>query len=475
MNNRHQRHLYNPMKLKISILNSSNSEFSLACEFCKELAGQSHQSYIVGGYIRDLILDSFSSSCANRFFLLKKQRDLDISTNVPMDEIRKRFKTYELGSNFGTLNVSYNGYNFEVSQFRRDGDYSDGRHPDSVGFSTPEEDAQRRDFTINGIFYDPLSETVIDYANGLEDLQNGIIRCIGVPYDRFSEDYLRMLRAIRFAVSFNFTIDDRTGKAIRENAYKITRISQERIIKEFLKILNVPNPGINGIQVLHEYGLLKYIIPECLEYIGCGQPEKWHPEGDVWTHTMIMINGIGEDYKDISNPSVFPLAVLLHDVGKPATKCGDHFLEHDMVGAGISEDICRRLKLSNEETNMVSSLVRMHMRSRFFDEMRRSKKKKLVNEKYFNELMELFRLDCISSKSSLDTYYNILNFKEETPPEIIKPEPIIRGGDLLELGFKAGPIIGQILNNIMDLQLEEEINTKEEAINHVLKNWELPK
>ncbi len=386
-----------------------------------------------------------------------------------MDEIRNRFKTYELGSNFGTLNVSYGGYNFEVSQFRRDGDYSDGRHPDSVVFSTPEEDSQRRDFTINGIFYDPISETVIDYSNGLEDLQNGIIRCIGDPYDRFSEDYLRMLRAIRFAVSFNFKIDDRTGKAIRENAYRITKISQERITKEFLKILNVPNTNINGVEVLHEYKLLKYIIPECLEYIGCSQPEKWHPEGDVWEHTMIMINNIGEDYKIISKPSVFPLAVLLHDVGKPITKCGEHFLEHETVGADIAEDICRRLKLSNEEINMVSTLVRLHMRARVFHEMKKSKKKKMINEKYFNEMMELYRLDSVSSKSSLDTYYNVLNFKKETPPEIIKPEPIIRGKDLLELGFKPGLIIGQILNNIMELQLEEEIVTKEEAVDYILE------
>ncbi|UCD85790.1 MAG: CCA tRNA nucleotidyltransferase, partial [Deltaproteobacteria bacterium] len=368
--------------------------------------------------------------------------------------------------------VVLEGDEFEVATFRAAGRYKDGRPPIDVRFVSREEDVHRRDFTINAILYDPVEKKVIDYVGGQQDIQSRIIRAVGNPSDRFTEDKLRMMRAIRFAGRFDYTIDPETWEAICVTASEIAQVSFERIRDELLKTLGGPNPH-QGVELLLKAGILKEILPEVAALSGVEQPVKFHPEGDVWDHTLLML-------KEMVNPSEeFALAVLLHDVGKPTTfsfRDRIRFDEHDQVGVSLTTKICRRLRLPGKQAEHVSSLVGNHMRFMMVKKMRESKLKRFLRMERFEDHLELHRLDCLSSHGSLENWEfcreKLTEFRQEE--KILKPPKLISGNDLITQGYAPGPQFKEILNTIEDAQLEGKVKTKPEALKLIRKKFPLP-
>ena len=351
----------------------------------------------------------------------------------------------------------------EVATFRTDGSYKNGRRPDSVTFSTPEEDAQRRDFTINGLFQDPESGELIDYVNGQTDLNARLIRAIGNPDERFREDALRLLRAIRFAVTTGFEIEGKTWSAIQRNADLLTQLSPERIRDEFSRILVAPERD-RGLDLLVDSGLIRHFLPEVLDLRGCEQPPQWHPEGDVYVHTRLALSLLNDP------PLHLALAVLLHDIGKPATQTWDpeakryRFNGHDRVGAEIAEEILRRLRYSNQTINEVSFMVSRHMKFMHVKDMRTAKLKRFMAADTFDLEVELHRVDCDSSNGFRDNYDFVHAKKEEFARAPLIPEPLVNGHDLIrDFKINHGPEIGLILRTIQTEQLEGRLSDKESA------------
>ena len=371
---------------------------------------------------------------------------------------------------FGVVIVIVNNQAFDVATFRNDGSYKDGRHPEEVTFSTPQDDTARRDFTVNGIFFDPISEKYIDFVEGKSDIDKKVIRAIGEPNLRFQEDHLRLLRAIRFAARFDYEIEAETWNSIKSNASGISKISKERIRDELTKILLNEN-RVLGFDLLVESGLMEHIIPEILQLKGCEQPPQFHPEGDVFVHTRLMLSLL----KDA--PSIeLVLSVLLHDIGKPATYSFDEeadrirFNGHDKLGAEMSEQILRDLKFSNSIIEDVVQMVANHMTFKDVQKMRQSKLKRFMSRSTFNDEIELHRVDCLGSWGGLDNY-DFLNKKVvEFANEPIIPQPLLTGKDLIELGWSPGPDLGQTLNSVQDMQLEGKLNSKDEALDWVKSN-----
>lgn len=423
----------------------------LALDTARTLREAGHGVYFAGGSVRDQLLGL-------------EPKDYDLATSATPDEVRALFpKSDAVGAHFGVIIVKGHGEMVEVATFRTDGSYKDGRRPESIAFSTPEEDAQRRDFTINGLFQDPVTGDVIDHVNGRADLENCLLRAIGDPTRRFQEDALRLLRAIRFAVITGFEIEEETWRAIVAHADLLTQISPERIRDEFSRILVAPDRA-RGLDLLVDSGLIARFLPEVLDLRGCEQPPQWHPEGDVYVHTRLALSLLNDP------PLPLALAVLLHDIGKPATQTWDkegerfRFNGHDKVGADMAAAILRRLRYSNHTIDEVSFMVSRHMKFMHVQEMRTAKLKRFMAAPTFDLEVELHRVDCDSSNGFRDNYDFVRTKKEEFAREPLIPEPLVNGHDLIrDFHLSHGPEIGRILRHVQTEQLEGRLADKEAA------------
>lgn len=422
---------------------------SLAVGIVKRLTDNGYRALFAGGWVRDMLLGMTTDG------------DIDIATNATPTTIEALFdRTVGVGEQFGVMIVVRQGIPFEVATFRSDIGIADGRHPASVVFSDERADAQRRDFTINGMFYDPLTDTVLDYVGGREDLDKGVIRAIGEPGQRISEDYLRMLRAIRFASRFGYTIEDSTFRALRENASRIHAVSPERIFQELDKMLCGPHPDL-AVALLHECGLLREVLPEVAAMDGVEQPPQFHPEGDVLRHTILALSLLKSPSRCLA------WSTLLHDVGKPPTmRVADRirFNNHPAVGAEMSRAILLRLRAPRALIDCVDACVGNHMSFMNVKRMRLSTLKRLLSRPTFDDELELHRVDCLASHQMVDNYEFLVQKRDELRREVLKPDPLLRGGDLIHLGFKPGPMFGQILREAYDQQLEERVRTRDEAL-----------
>lgn len=424
----------------------------------KRLRDHGHVAYFAGGCVRDMVRGL-------------PAKDFDIATDAKPDAVQKIFPhTYAVGAHFGVVVVVENEMNFEVATFRADGAYVDHRHPVDVRFSSPEEDAKRRDFTINGMFFDPEKNEVIDFVGGRADLEAKLVRAIGKATERFDEDRLRMLRAVRFATVLDYKIDEQTWNALIENAGAITQISAERIRDELVKIFLSPN-RTRGWDLLDQSGLMRVVLPELEAMKGCLQPPQFHPEGDVFQHTRLMIELLPEE---VSVPLVF--AVLLHDVAKPVTSTVDptgriRFNEHDRIGAEMTESIMERLRFSRAEIDAAVEMVRQHMVFKDVPNMRVAKLKRFMARPTFEEELELHRVDCAGSHRMMDNYEFLLRKREEFANEPIIPPPLVRGDDLIALGMKPGPQFGEILEAVETRQLEGGFQDREQALEWVKREY----
>ena len=433
----------------------------MANSICDVLQRSGYQALLVGGCVRDLLLG-------------REPGDYDVTTDATPDQIMPLFpESLAVGAQFGVMLIPRDGLKVEVATFRSDVGYSDGRHPDRVVYSkTPQEDVQRRDFTINGLLMRHDSDEVLDFVDGQADLKAKVIRAIGEPSRRFTEDKLRMMRAVRFAARFGFEIEAATFRAIRRHVAEIHQVSPERLREELTKMLT-EGAARRAFELLDETWLLQQVLPEIGAMKGVEQPAQYHPEGDVWIHTRLML----EELPKGASPTL-AWGVLLHDVGKPPTfqsakDTGDRirFNNHVEVGVRMAEAICRRLRFSNEETEQILALVDNHMKFGAVEEMRASTLKRFVRLPHFEEHLALHRLDCLSSHRNLDSYEFVRQFLEKTPPEQVRPARLLCGDDLQDMGFQPGPLFAQILQSLEDAQLEGQVKTREEAEDFVLARY----
>jgi poly(A) polymerase len=433
----------------------------LANSICETLRRHGHQALLAGGCVRDLLLG-------------REPSDYDVATEATPSRVMELFpESVSVGAQFGVILVHRDGLKVEIATFRSDVGYSDGRHPDRVVFSsTPEEDVQRRDFTINGMLMRPESGEVLDFIAGREDLKAGVIRAIGEPDRRFAEDKLRMMRAVRFAARFDFEIEAATFRSIRRHVAEIHQVSLERLREELSKMLT-EGAARRAFELLDQTWLLQQLLPEIAAMKGVEQPPQFHPEGDVWIHTLLMLEQLP--------PGVSPRlawGVLLHDVGKPPTfksaaETGDRirFDGHVAVGVRMAEEICRRLRFSNEDTEQILALVDNHMKFKDVSQMRSSTLKRFVRLPRFDEHLELHRLDCLSSNRQLESYEYIRKVLGEIPAEQIHPPRLLTGEDLKQMGFKPGPAFSEILRAVEDAQLEGEVTSSEAAVDYVQRKF----
>lgn len=429
-----------------------------AIRIIQTLEASGHRALLAGGCVRDALLGH-------------QPKDWDIATDATPNIVQDRFKkTVAVGAQFGVMIVRIGDQNIEVAQFREDGAYRDGRHPVSVRPSDEEGDAKRRDFTINGMFYDVSASRVLDYVGGMRDLERGIIRAIGEPNLRFCEDHLRMMRAIRFAARFGFALEQETVSAIEANARLIKKISPERIRDELTTILTQDNAE-SAFVTLDASGLLECVLPEVAAMKGVAQPPEFHPEGDVWTHVLAMLR-----IKRSASPTLC-WGVLLHDVGKPATFTETdriRFNGHDKEGAAMCADICERLRMPKARASRIRELVANHMRFMHVEKMRDARLKRFLREPYFEELLELHRIDCLASHGSLRTHEFCTRKLTEIHEEALRPPRLLDGHELMAIGYPPGPKLGEILFAIEDEQLEGRISTREEAREFAQRNFPLP-
>ncbi len=430
---------------------------ALANSICETLQQNGHQALLVGGCVRDLLLH-------------RSPGDYDVTTDAAPERVMQLFPgSLGIGAQFGVVLVPRDEFKVEVATFRRDLGYSDGRHPDQIVYAkTPQEDVSRRDFTINGLLMRHDSNEVLDYVGGQADLQNGLIRAIGDANRRFTEDKLRLLRAVRFAARFGFFVEEKTFAAVKNHAAEIHAVSAERIRDELTKLLTEGAARL-GFELLDESGLLRELLPEVTAMKGVEQPPQYHPEGDVWIHTRIMLEGLAAG----ASPAL-AWGVLLHDVGKPPTfrSAADtrdriRFDGHVEVGVSMAEHICKRLRFSNEDTDQVKALVANHMKFKDVAQMRQSTLKRFVRQPRFTEHLELHRLDCGASHGKLDAYETVRKLLAETPSEQVRPARLLTGDDLKDMGYSPGPSFQRILTALEDAQLEGLIYTRDEAISLV--------
>ncbi len=446
---------------------------ALSISIIRALRDHGHQAYLVGGCVRDILLG-------------REPADYDVATDATPEQVMRIFPdSYGVGVQFGVVlvpasaaDVTSNEYTgvttVEVATFRSDIGYSDGRHPDEVRFSKdPREDVQRRDFTINGMMLDPVSNAVLDFVGGQEDLKAKIIRCIGKPDHRFGEDKLRMLRAVRFAARFGFEIQPATFAAIEKLAPQIHQVSRERVRDELTKMLTEGHAR-SAFQWLDETCLLHEVLPEIEVMKGVAQPPQFHPEGDVFLHTLLLL-------EKLPHPCAAALAwgALLHDVGKPPTfrVAPDRirFDGHVDVGVKMAEAICQRLRFSKDDTEQVLELVDNHMRFAHAMRMSESTFKKFVRMPHFDQHLELHRLDCQASHGDLTTYEFTRNKMATLTPEAMRPAPLVTGDDLIATGHEPGPRFKEILSLVEDGQLEGRLRSREEALQFVAREFPVPK
>jgi len=445
---------------------------NFAISIVRTLREQSHQAFLVGGCVRDLLLGH-------------EPADYDVTTDATPNEVMRIFpQTYAVGAQFGVVLVPCDdgarsasgvsdmpkGSVVEVATFRSDVGYSDGRHPDEVRFSKdPREDVERRDFTINGLLLDPIKDEVLDYVGGRQDLERRLIRTIGEPARRFAEDKLRMLRAIRFAARFEYEIDPETFAAIQKFAPNIHQVSRERVRDELTKML-VEGHARRAFLLLDESGLLKEVLPEISAMKGVEQPPQFHPEGDVFVHTLLLL-----DHLPPAPPATLAWGALLHDVGKPATfrVAPDRirFDGHVEVGVKMAEEILHRLRFSNDDSEQIIALVKNHMRFADATRMKESTLKKFIRMPRFEEHLDLHRMDCQSSHGDLTSYNFTREKLHSMPAEVVNPAPLITGDDLIAAGYEPGPRFKEILTAIEDAQLEGTLQSKEEARTYVERNF----
>jgi poly(A) polymerase len=457
---------------------------SFAISVVGTLRDRGHQAYLVGGCVRDLLLG-------------REPADYDVATDATPDQVMRIFpETYAVGAQFGVVLVpvpeeqrqpspenaanacippdSHAGHHHkacvEVATFRHDVAYSDGRHPDEVRFSRdPREDVQRRDFTINGLLLDPTTNEVFDYVGGQQDLKAHLIRAIRDPRLRFTEDKLRMLRAIRFASRFGYAIDPATLNALRDLAPQIAQVSRERVRDELTRMLTEGHAR-EAFELLDQSGLLREVLPEIEKMKGVEQPPEFHPEGDVFVHTMMLLERLPHPC-----PPTLAWGALLHDVGKPPTfrRAPDRirFDNHVHVGVKMAEAICRRLRFSNDETEQILALVDNHMRFGDVERMKTSTFKKFIRLPRFDEHLELHRLDCESSHRSLRLYDFTREQIAKLPPESVRPDPLVTGDDLIAAGYAPGPLFKQALGLVEDAQLEGRVQSRDDAIRLVKESF----
>ncbi len=420
-----------------------------------------HIAYFAGGCVRDALRGV-------------APQDFDIATDARPEQVQALFpRTLAIGAHFGVIAVREGGWQFEVASFRADGAYIDGRRPVDVSFTTPQGDAERRDFTINGMFYDPVAETVIDYVGGQADLAAGRLRAIGDADARFREDRLRLLRAVRFAALLGFDIEPDTWTAVCAHAGEVGVVSAERIRDELVKIFRAPT-RVRGFDLLNESGLLAIILPELDVCKGCEQPPQFHPEGDVFVHTRLMLSLLPED---VSAPLVF--SVLLHDIGKPPTAKVDpdgriRFNGHEHVGAEMTLKVMERLRFSRAEIDLTVEAVRMHMAFKDVPNMRVAKLKRFMARPGFEDEMELHRVDCLGSHGFVDNFHFLRGKQEEFAHEPLIPKSFVNGRDLMALGLQPGPKIGEILEAAQVRQLEGAFVDREDALRWVKAEYFSP-
>ncbi len=406
----------------------------------------------------------YAGGCVRDTLLGFTPHDYDVATGARPEEVEALFpRTVPVGAQFGVILVLEGDSEIQVATFRGDGTYRDGRHPESVRFTDAEGDAHRRDFTVNGLFYDPLKKEVLDFVGGREDLKKGLLRAIGAPQERFSEDKLRILRAVRFATTFGFTIEEETWNAVLKHAPEIHAVSAERIREELVKILLSPN-RVRGFDLLDESGLLREILPEIVPLKGCDQPPEFHPEGDVFVHTRLMLTLLAPDA-----PLSLILAVLFHDLGKPATRTVDEtgrirFNGHEGVSTEMSLKILQRLRFPNEVIDAVLPSVRLHMSFKDVPNMRLSTIKRMMARPTFEEELELHRVDCLASHGMLDNHAILIAKRAEFGQEPLIPPPLVSGHDLIAMGWRPGPRFMEVLQSVQTRQLEGTLTSREEAL-----------
>jgi len=421
---------------------------ALAYTVAERLRDAGYEAWFVGGCVRDELLG-------------RPAKDFDVATSARPEELLRLFPGADrVGAHFGVVLVHEGRERVEVATFRSDLAYADGRHPDGVQFErSPREDALRRDFTINALFRNPFTGEILDFSTGRADLAAKLIRTMGDPERRFAEDHLRLLRAVRFAARLGFAIEPETMRAIQRFAPLIHRVSAERVRDEIARILT-EGGARRGFELLDESGLLREILPEIAAMKGVAQPPEFHPEGDVWVHTLLMLEGM-------KNPSVtLALGVLLHDVGKPPTfRVAERirFDGHVEEGVEMTRAILQRLRFPSDVVDGAAALVENHMKFRDAPHMRESRLKRFIRMDDFAEHMELHRLDCTSSHGHLDNYYFVRD-KLQMPAEELRPSPLITGKDLIDAGFAPGPGFGVVLREVEDAQMENRIATRDEAL-----------
>lgn len=432
-----------------------------ATEIVRRLRSAGFIAYFAGGCVRDKLLG-------------KEPKDYDIATDAKPEQVQKLFpRTIPVGVQFGVILVMVGNQEFQVATFRSDGAYIDGRHPEGVVFTTAEGDAERRDFTINGLFYDPIEGIVLDYVQGQQDLAAKILRAIGDAARRFEEDRLRVLRGVRFAATLDFQVEEQTWEALRARAATIHDVSAERIREELVKIFVSPS-RVRGFDLLDSSGLLREILPEVDQLKGCEQPPEFHPEGDVFVHTRLMLSLLPET---VSLPLVF--AVLFHDIGKPPTMQVDptgriRFNGHESVSARMTEKIMRRLRFSNEDMAATIAMVQYHMAFKDVQNMRVARLKRFMARPTFQDELELHRVDCLGSHGLLDNYDFLHTKQDEFASEPLIPPPLVTGHDLISLGWKPGPQFKEILEAVETRQLEGQFSTRDEALNWLQQNYSHP-
>lgn len=439
-----------------------------ALTIIKKLRKAGHRTYFAGGCVRDELLG-------------RTPKDYDIATSALPDEVEALFsKTIAIGKAFGVIVVVQDGIPYEVATFREDAGYQDGRRPESVQFCAPEEDAKRRDFTVNGMFSDPVDGKVIDYVGGQDDLARQIIRAIGDPKKRFQEDHLRMMRAVRFTHTLGFTMDPTTRAAITELAPLIKKISMERIEQEFSRLLTESDRPGDALRDLLEIGLLEQILPELLPMIGMEQPPQFHPEGDVFEHTVLMLNLM--DLSRVENARELAYSVLLHDIGKPNTQSvgpgrdGEpriRFDGHASESIRIAEPILKRFRIPNKEQKHILQAIKDHMRFIDIPKWRKATMRKLVGSDTFPLELELHRVDCEGSHAILTNYDLLVAFRETMANEPVLPDPWLTGRDLIDLGLKPGKQFKEILDEAYQHQMNDESPNKETLLIWLKQTYQL--
>ena len=431
-----------------------------ATRIVRRLREAGHEAYFAGGCVRDRLLG-------------REAHDIDVATSARPEEVQKLFpRTVAVGAQFGVIVVLEDGLEFQVATFRADGVYLDGRRPESVTFTTAEGDAQRRDFTVNGLFFDPVEGEILDFVGGVEDLRAGIIRCIGEPAERFREDKLRLLRGVRFAATLGFEMDPPSWIALKEMVPAIATVSAERIRDELIKIFVHPS-RVLGFDLLDASGLLEILLPEVTRMKGCEQPPEFHPEGDVFVHTRLMLSLLPET---VSIPLVF--SVLFHDIGKPGTFQRDEtgrirFNGHESLSAAMTEKIFERLRFSNAPTDDTVAAVKNHMAFKDVQNMRVATLKRFLARPTIDDELELHRVDCLGSHGLIDNYDFLLAKREEFSREPLIPPPLITGQDLISLGWKPGPYFKRILDAVQVRQLEGSLTSRGEAMDWVATRRDL--